>query len=57
MTAVVIIAKTGSERTLPAADYTFDEATGTLDIDPSAIQGTDANLRVEVTSDCRPIVR
>jgi hypothetical protein len=57
VTAVVIIAKDGSERTLPVADYTFDEATGTLDIDPSAIQGTDANLRVEVTSDCRPIVR
>jgi hypothetical protein len=57
VTAVVVLAKDGSERNLLASDYTFDEASGRLSIEKSAIHASDANLRVEVTSDCRPLVR
>jgi hypothetical protein len=57
VTAVVVIAKDGSERTLGASQYTFDETTGLLSIQTNVLRGTDANLRVEVTSDCRAIVR
>ncbi len=57
VTAVVVIDKTGSERTLTTSQYTFDEASGHLSIDKSAITAEDANLRVEVTSDCRPVVK
>ncbi|HXK20568.1 MAG TPA: hypothetical protein VNG33_22310, partial [Polyangiaceae bacterium] len=54
---VVIIAKDGAERNLPAAAYQFDVATGTLKIEPTSLRANDVNLRVEITSDCRPIVR
>lgn len=57
VTAVVVIGKDGSERKLSSAEYTFDEASGHLSIQKSAIHGEDADLRVEVTSDCRPLVR
>lgn len=57
VTGVVVISKDGTERTLLPSEYTFDERTGRLDIHKSSIRSTDANLRVEVTSDCRPIVR
>ena len=57
VTAVVVIGKDGKERTLSSAEYTFDEASGHLSVQKSAIHGDDANLRVEVTSDCRPLVR
>ncbi|HET7544412.1 MAG TPA: hypothetical protein VFK05_31290 [Polyangiaceae bacterium] len=57
VTSVVIIGKDGTERTLDTGSYSVNEATGVLDINPSALHGNDANLRVEVTSDCRPIVR
>jgi hypothetical protein len=57
VTAIVVLRKDGSERTLLASEYTFDEASGRLSIQKSAIHGDDANLRVEVTSDCRPLVR
>jgi hypothetical protein len=56
VTSVIIIANDGSERQLPSAAYDFDAATGTLKVDPMSIRGDDANLRVEITSDCRPIV-
>jgi hypothetical protein len=53
---VIIIAKDGSERKLPAADYQFDAATGALKVEAASLRPNDANLRVEITSDCRPIV-
>jgi hypothetical protein len=57
VTAVIVIGKNGTERTLSSAEYTFDETSGHLIVQKSAIHGDDANLRVEVTSDCRPLVR
>jgi hypothetical protein len=57
VTGVVVRSKDGSERSLGPADYTFDEATGSLSIHREALRGADVNLRVEVTSDCRPLVR
>lgn len=56
VTAVVIISKDGSERTLDPAQYEHDEDTGILEINRDAIRGTDTTLRVEVTSDCRKII-
>ena len=57
VTSVVIIGKDGTERTLDMGSYTFDEATGLLSFGPSVLRGSDVDLRIEVTSDCRPIVR
>jgi hypothetical protein len=57
VTAIVVIDENGTERVLPKSDYTFDETTGRLSVSKAAIRGSDANLRVEVTSDCRPIVK
>ncbi|HEY3498650.1 MAG TPA: hypothetical protein VGK73_28360 [Polyangiaceae bacterium] len=57
VTSVVVVGKDGSERALSSSDYTFDETSGRLSVEKSAIVGDDANLRVEVTSDCRPVVR
>jgi hypothetical protein len=57
VTAVIVIDENGIERILSKSDYTFDEDTGRLSVNKSAIRSTDANLRVEVTSDCRPIVK
>jgi len=57
VTAVVVVAKNGAERTLAAGQYSFDPTTGKLVLVKSALSGTDASLRVEVTSDCRPLVR
>jgi hypothetical protein len=57
VTNVVVLAADGSERTLAEGDYDFDEVTGRLTIAPTAITSTDSNLRIEVTSDCRPIVK
>jgi hypothetical protein len=56
VTSVIIIDKNDAERQLPSTAYQFDEATGMLEVEPTAIRGDDANLRVEITSDCRPIV-
>jgi hypothetical protein len=57
VTSVVVQSKDHTERTLAPSDYTFDEATGKLSIHREALRGSDASLRVEVTSDCRPLVR
>jgi hypothetical protein len=57
ITAVVVIDENGAERTLPASDYAFDKDSNQLSIDPTAIHATDVDLRVEVISDCRPVVR
>jgi hypothetical protein len=56
VSSVVIIAKDGSERKLGAAAYHFDPATQILKVDPASLGNADASLRVEVTSDCRPVV-
>jgi hypothetical protein len=56
ITAVIVIAKDGRERSLPNATYEFDPSTAVLKVDPASIAATDANLRVEITSDCRPVV-
>lgn len=53
---VVIIGKDGSSRKLDRSAYTFTPETGTLRIEPAAIGGSDASLKVEITSACRPIV-
>jgi len=57
VTAVIIIAKDGSERKLVNVGYQFDATTGTLKVEPASIRASDVNLRVEITSDCRPVVR
>jgi hypothetical protein len=57
VTAVVVVGEDGSERTLAPNQYQFDPAGGQLHVERSALRGTDATLRVEVTSDCRPVVR
>ncbi|HYQ01880.1 MAG TPA: hypothetical protein VER96_24575 [Polyangiaceae bacterium] len=55
VTGVVVVADDRTERSLDTSDYTFDAATGSLKIVRSALRATDASLRVEVTSDCRPV--
>ena len=57
VTFVHVLAKSGSERVLGPAQFSYDRATQTLSIQPTALFATDATLRVEVTSDCRPVVR
>ena len=54
---VIIVGKDNAERKLPVAAFQFDAATGTLTVDPASIRATDINLRVEITSECRPILR
>lgn len=54
ITAVYVIGKDGSERKL--ADTQFDYDGATLVIDRASLGATDAKLRVEVISDCRPRV-
>jgi len=56
VSSVIIIDNGGAERKLPSSAYQFDAATGTLKVDPLSIHGDDADLRVEITSDCRPVV-
>ena len=57
VTAVTVIDAEGQTRTLSPEQYTFDVQTGALHVDASAIVDTDTDLRVEVTSACRPVVR
>lgn len=56
VTAVVIIDQSGHERELPKTAYIYDRDTGVLTISRDTLQSLDAKLRVEVTSDCRPII-
>lgn len=56
VTAVTVIGGDGESRTLDADEYRFDAATRLLHLDQTVIRGTDVDLRVEVTSDCRPIL-
>jgi hypothetical protein len=57
ISAVHVFAQDGSERTLASADYRYDRGTQVLSVERSALGTTDATLRVEVTSDCRPPLR
>lgn len=57
VTAVIVVDRAGVERALAAGDYDYDRSTKVLTVARNAIHATDATLRVEVTSDCRPIVR
>jgi hypothetical protein len=55
ITSVVIIGKDGTERRLMDGQFKYDRTTQTLTVERSLIRATDSNLRVEVSSDCRPV--
>lgn len=55
VTFVHVITKGGAERVLADNQFHYDRAAQILSIDRTALTGQDATLRVEVTSDCRPI--
>ena len=55
VTEVHIISKDGSERVLTSTEYKHDATTQVLSVERSALKSTDVNLRVEVTSACRPL--
>jgi len=55
VTLVAIIGKDGSERSLRDGQFSYNRATQTLTVDRSLIHATDTNLRVEISSGCRPI--
>jgi hypothetical protein len=57
VTEVIIIDRDGAERTLSTGDFSYDRDTKVLTISRNAIRATDENLRVEITSDCRPVVK
>lgn len=57
VTFVHILAKDGSERTLDSSAYTYSVSTQTLSLSRSALSNQDSTLRVEVTSDCRPVIK
>ncbi len=57
VTAVFVIETGGTERQLAPADFTYDRATDTLSVELAALRVSDVSLRVEVTSDCRPVVK
>jgi hypothetical protein len=54
VTAVVVVAKDGSKRTLACSQFRYDASAEVLTVDSSALRATDATLRVEITSACRP---
>ncbi len=56
VSAVIVVSEDGEERRLDASAYRFDGARALLEVEPDAIDGSDATLRVEITSDCRPVV-
>jgi hypothetical protein len=57
VTAVFIVQSDGSERALATGDFSYDRATATLRVERDVLRLTDVSLRVEVTSDCRPVVK
>jgi len=57
VTAVTVVDANGTTRTLSADQYRFDGQTQVLNVESTAIRGTDRDLRVEVTSECRPVPR
>lgn len=57
VTFVHVVAKDGSERLLAGTEYAHDPKAQTLSVARTALRSTDATLRVEVTSDCRPVLK
>jgi len=57
VTQVRVIAKDGGERLLDGSAYTYSPMTHTLSLSRSALTSLDSRLRVEVTSECRPVVK
>jgi hypothetical protein len=57
VTGVTVVDDHGAERSLLADDFTYDRTTGVLTIASTALRATDSTLHVEITSDCRPVVR
>jgi hypothetical protein len=57
VTFVHVTDQSGVERPLAPTEFNYDRATGTLNIQPTSLTGADRTLRVEITSDCRPIIR
>lgn len=57
VSAVTVADKSGAERQLLAGQYSYDRATQTLNVQPSALSANDVSLHVEVTSDCRPVIK
>jgi hypothetical protein len=57
VTMVFVLDAEGEERSLAPSQYDYDRETKTLTVERAALMLTDVSLRVEVTSDCRPVVR
>ncbi len=57
VTSVRVVAKDGSERALESGAYTYSSSTQTLSLSRSALSSQDSTLRVEVTSNCRPVIK
>jgi hypothetical protein len=57
VTAVFVVEAGGTERALAADEFAYDRDTETLTVERAALRLTDVSLRVEVTSDCRPVVK
>jgi hypothetical protein len=55
ITSVVVVGNDGTERRLMDGQFKYDRMTQTLSVERSLIRATDANLRVEVSSGCRPV--
>lgn len=54
--SVRLVDESGQERTLDPNDYSYERTTQTLRVEREALGAQDASLRVEVLSDCRPII-
>jgi len=57
VTFVHVTDQFGAERALGPSEFTYDSTTQILKVQPSSLNATDRTLRVEITSDCRPIVK
>lgn len=57
VTSVRVVEKDGSERALDSSAYTYSSSTQTLSLSRSALSSQDSTLRVEVISDCRPVIK
>ncbi|HEX6766896.1 MAG TPA: hypothetical protein VF103_15480 [Polyangiaceae bacterium] len=57
VTEVIVIDRDGGQRSLSSREFSYDRDTKVLTVSRDAIHATDANLRVEITSDCRPVVK
>jgi hypothetical protein len=57
VSAVIVVAGDGSERTLEAGDYYLDRTTGLLTVDPEVLAGSGSRLNVQVSSGCVPEFR